>query len=191
MGESRSRRRIYDGFVYLYAADTSQGWAVHRMITTEQGLGLVERGNADVYEDEYGIYFQMRANFKLDEDMPEGEISKTYIHASESKMNAGLSGESRTIRLNEAMRMSQPLRPGGHRPPPEDDIEKAIEKVKQWPEPASRIDDGTNAAPLFGDRAPRVYPRIAPPLISRVPIHGNQKAVRPAGLFRARTPRIL
>jgi hypothetical protein len=43
---------------------------------------------------------------------------------------------------------------------PEDAIERAQEKVKQWPWPASRIDDG-RGEPVFGDRAVRVYPKPA------------------------------
>lgn len=83
--------------------------------------------------------------------------SAATITVTESRMNAGEFGESRTAGLPEKrvkrIADGKVCRIFG----PQDSIELAIEKVKLWPYPASRIDDGSGKA-VFGDKAVRVYP---------------------------------
>lgn len=70
------------------------------------------------------------------------------ISAREMQRIAGCEGESTTICLSEEEHFSVP----------EDMVERAIRKMQQQPYPASRIDDG-GGAPVYGDKAVRVYPK--------------------------------
>ena len=153
-------RRLEGGSLYLYPADDSRGWTHIRIIPFNEGLKKVAEGKFILHTDANGEpwYFQIRANNKTEEEIPGGIPSPTAITAHESMLNAGLFGCSATYDLNESQRMTRIAEHDSDKYlPPEDEIERAQEKVRQWPWPASRIDDGMGE-PVYGDRAVRVYP---------------------------------
>ena len=158
-GKTRAQARTSQGALNLYPADISNGWRVIRIVSFALGLEKVARGEWTLVNDEQGnpFYFQVKTNFKTDQDLPSG-ASSASITLGEVLRNAGLFGKSRTAGMTEDARLSRPRLPNGHAPAPEDAIERAQEKVKQWPFPASRVDDGSGT-PVFGDRACRVYPK--------------------------------
>ena len=81
------------------------------------------------------------------------------ITLKELERNAGLHGRSRTLGMPEWKRQQRSARFDADKIlDPEDAIERAVEKVRQWPYPASRVDEG-QVEPVFGDRAVRVYPK--------------------------------
>lgn len=159
-GKTRAQSRACDGAISLYPAETSLGWRVIGTTTRERGLEKLAGGEwREVFDEHHNFWgYQILANFKKDEDLPSG-ASSSSITVSECCLNAGLGGRSHTSGMPEEKRISRRSEEGKALPP-EDAIERAIEKIKQWPWPASRIDDGSGA-PIFGDRAVRVYPKPA------------------------------
>lgn len=162
MGLSHSQRRARSGdlSIDVYPADESRKWRAIRKVTPLYAWDKVSRGLWSELFDDFGNFYgvQILAIVKTDKDLPSGATATT-ITAADSKLCAGLSGPSRTLGLTEEGRITR-FHSVTCRPlPPEDRIERAIAKVNQWPMPASRIDNGTGA-PVFGDRAVRVYPRI-------------------------------
>jgi hypothetical protein len=155
------QRRTSDGALNLYPADDSRGWRVIRVVSFSDGLEKVASGDWMLVDDVNGNpwYFQLKANFTTDQDLPSG-ASSSSITESECKLNAGCGGKSRTMGMSEDRRLCR-RDIVSHALPPEDAVERAINKVKMWPHPASRIDDGTGIA-VYGDRAVRVYPRLYP-----------------------------
>ncbi|WP_420239243.1 hypothetical protein ACOBR2_06595 [Telmatobacter bradus] len=163
MGKTASQRRLENRSrcIDVYPADTTLGWRVVRQVRlTEAAQHLAAGAWREVY-DERGNFLgcQVLLSICTDQELPSG-ASSTSITLGEVMLNAGLGGRSRTLGRSEEWRLTRPKRPNGRRPAPEDAIERAIEKVKQWPWPASRVDDGSGA-PKFGDRAVRVYPKSA------------------------------
>jgi hypothetical protein len=162
MGKSSSQRRAEKGdrCINVYPPDTSLGWRVIRQVTPAKAAENLAAGRWREVYDEHGNFWgcQLLLSFKTDQDMQSGASSPS-ITVSECELNAGLRGSSHTAGLPEEKRISRHSQTGKALPP-EDAIERAIEKVKQWPWPASRIDDGTGIA-VFGDRAVRVYPKSA------------------------------
>lgn len=91
---------------------------------------------------------------------PESASSPCSLTARDSMRHAGCYGRSRTLGLTEKERAEQQPLPRKYRKPVvEDAIERSIRKVQQWPYPASRVDNG-RGAPVYGDRAVRVYPKV-------------------------------
>jgi hypothetical protein len=155
-GRTREERYIAAGDLPLYPVDASRGWRVIRYVNFAKGLERAAKGEWALRNDEQGNpwYFQIVASFKTDQDLPSGATSSS-ITSRECMLNAGviekrngviLGAKSRTMRMTEDERLSQPKRPNGRVPPPEDAIERAIAKVREWPLP-------------HGDRSVRVYPK--------------------------------
>lgn len=157
----RPTRRGHGGesLVYpLWTPNTDQrGWRVAREISFAQGEAKCVSGEWDRVRDDYGNLsgYSMRVSVKTDQDLPGGATS-TSITVREVLMSAGVFGKSRTMGMTEEQRITR--RDGRKFLPPEDAIERATAKVRQWPIPASRIDDGSSK-PVYGDRATRIYPR--------------------------------
>ncbi len=165
MGKSRYERRESMGATLnLYPPDTSQGWRIIGNTTVARAADKVARGLwAEVnYEDGSLAGYQILAAFKTDLELPTNGISPCTITESESDMNAGTKfkrGKSQTLGRPEWKRISRHAKYDDRKIlEPEDAIEKAVMKVRQWPFPASRLDDGSGDA-VFGDRAVRVYPK--------------------------------
>jgi hypothetical protein len=159
MGKTRAQRRVCDGEISLYPAETILGWRVVGTTTHAKAADKLTRGEWRVVEDEQHNFlgYQVLAAYKKDEDLPSG-ASSSSITVNEAQLNAGLHGRSRTTGMSEDERISRRSK-DGKALPPEDAIERAREKVMQWPFPASRIDDGTGK-PVFGDKAVRIYPKV-------------------------------
>jgi hypothetical protein len=161
MGKSSSQRRGERGEFYLFPADVTLGWRVIRMVSGAMGEEKLARGEwRDVYDEKGNhIGYQLLDTFHRDRSV----FSSSYrcsvtITLTEVLMNAGLFGRSRTKGMPEQKRLARHAKDDDQKIlPPEDAIERAIVKVKLWPFPASRIDDGTGE-PVYGDRAIRVYP---------------------------------
>jgi len=109
---------------------------------------MCAEGKLREVQDEHQNFlgYQLISNFKTDNDLPSG-VSSTSITVTECVLNAGLGGYSRTLGMGEEERISRKSREGKQLPP-EDAIERAIEKVKEWPL-------------MHGDRAVRCYPKPA------------------------------
>jgi hypothetical protein len=147
----------------VYPADESSGVRVIRQVSPAFAFEKVARGLWIELFDGYGSFIgvQVIAAVKSDQDLQSGASSLT-ITAKEVMINAGCRGRSRTIGMCEEQRINRRAdgpNDDGHALPPEDRIERVLAKVRQWPLPASRIDDG-RGKPVFGDRAIRVYPRM-------------------------------
>ena len=157
--EQESKRNIaIDRSIDVYSADTSQGWRIIRKVTAIYAFEKVVAGYWKEIFDHIGNFIgvQILAVVKSDEEIPSGATAAT-ITFIEIIRNAGLEGRSRTIGRDENFRITRENPKDGKPLPPEDNIERAIAKVKQWPFPASRIDNG-RGKPVFGDRAIRCYP---------------------------------
>jgi hypothetical protein len=155
------RASIVDRSIDVYVADQSRGWRVVRQVTPVFAYDKVSRGLWSEMFDSYGTFVgvQVIAAVKTDQDLLSGASSVT-ITANEVMINAGCRGRSRTIGMCEEQRINRRAdgpNGDGRALPPEDRIERVMAKVKQWPLPASRIDDG-RGKPVYGDRALRVYP---------------------------------
>jgi hypothetical protein len=142
----------------VFPADVSRGWRVVRQVTATHAFEKVTLGKWREVFDDGGNFLgcQVLATFRTDQDLPSG-ASSTSITWREAMLYAGLGGESRTIGMNEDQRITR-QNLVSRSLPPEDRIERVMAKVECWPYPASRIDDG-RGAPVFGDRAIRIYPR--------------------------------
>jgi hypothetical protein len=136
--------------INVYPPDTTLGWNVIRQIEPAEAAKMLSLGKADLVNDQFGNFWgiRIRAKFKTEEELV-SQPGPTSITAHESHLVAGLGGRSRTMNLREDEKLALQV--------PEDPVERAIRKVQQWPFPASRIDDGSGD-PVYGDRAPRVYP---------------------------------
>jgi hypothetical protein len=134
MSQSSATRRARDGAINLYPAETSLGWRVIRTTTATKAAEKLAAGEWREVYDEHGnlLGCQVLASFKKDDDLP-SQPSSTDISAWESKLNAGLSGRSRTAGLPEEKRISlfRKTKDGLVRIAPEDAIERAVEKVKE------------------------------------------------------------
>jgi hypothetical protein len=148
----------------LFAADTRFGWRVIRRVTFRLGEAKVTewkwREILDPFKTHIG--YQVISKIKPARDRRYRPLP-TAITAKDAKLISGLFGTSRTAGLSEDRRLTRHARYDEDKIlAPEDAIERAQEKVKQWPFPASRIDSGKrNSVPAFGDRATRVYPKPA------------------------------
>lgn len=158
----RPRVRAYTAARYdLYPPTTTLGWRVVRKVTAAEANDALERGLWREVCNERGEFagYQIKANFKSDEDLPSGS-SLCSIAVKEMELNAGTAfrrGKSRTAGLQEDERVALRNQQTNHALPPEDAVERATEKVRLWPYPASRVDNGKGDA-VFGDRAVRAYP---------------------------------
>jgi hypothetical protein len=160
MGKSRSERREASGILFnLYGPETALGFPVIGSTTTEQAAEKVACGSwrEVIYTDGGFAGYQIVAKAKV---VIRPRIDRALtITLSELQMNAGLFGRSHTKGMPEWKRLSRHARYDKEKIlAPEDAIERAIEKVKLWPYPASRVDDGSGE-PVFGDRAVRCYPK--------------------------------
>jgi hypothetical protein len=117
MSKTRDQRRAEKGdfLLYLYPDDVSNGWLAVRSVLLAKGMEMVAMGRWDVHVDAEGspFYFQIRskadqARSKIDLRRFSAGPSSTTITARESKINAGLYGESIT-----ALGRLGPQRPGG------------------------------------------------------------------------------
>ena len=132
MSITSATRRAHAGELPLYPADASRGWRVIRMSSFAAASDKLARGEWKVMNDEQGNpwYFQICTTFKTDQDLPSG-ASASSLTPRESMMSAGLYGRSRTVGMSEDERISR-RNLAGHPLPPEDAIERAIEKVKEF-----------------------------------------------------------
>lgn len=168
MGKSRSDRREASGEVTnLFAKGTLVGCRVLMRVSMELALEKEAQGKwRRVFYDGGALagfqpYAQARSQ-KPAASNPGGSLdgSPPTITLTEVQMNAGEFGASRTRGMPEWKRERRQRRIKEkycHVIAPEDAIERAIEKVRLWPYPASRVDDGSGEA-VFGDKAIRVYP---------------------------------
>lgn len=161
MGKSRSDRRASSGeLANLYATETTLGWRITNQVPMALGWEKValRKWRAVQYDDGSFAGFQPTVAPQPGKSIPVLAGSPPTITLTEVQMNAGLFGRSRTMGMPEWKREKRHARYDEKKIlAPEDAIERAIEKVKLWPYPASRIDDG-GGEPVYGDRAIRVYP---------------------------------
>lgn len=166
MSKSSAERRLARGDVAnLYAKGTLVGCRILRQVPMATALEKVALGKwrRVFYEDGSLAGFQpyaepqpakshsTAAGVSLDGSAP-------TITLTEVRMNAGEFGKSHTQGMPEWKRLKRHAKYDEKKIlAPEDAIERAIAKVKLWPYPASRVDDGSGE-PVYGDKAIRVYP---------------------------------
>jgi predicted alpha/beta hydrolase len=165
MGKSRAQRRTARGkIINLFFTNTTLGWRVASHVPVELAVEKIAlRQWREVFFEDGSLAgvqpLKPPEGKALSEVLIERLIAVT-ITLPEIKRNAGLYGRSHTIGMPEWKRLRRHARLDDQKIlPPEDAIERAIEKVKQWPYPASRIGTDEKGAPVFGDRAVRVYPK--------------------------------
>jgi len=160
MGKSRAARRTDSGELFnLYGPESALGFPVIGQVTAAQAA---ERVAVAQWREVFyltgelaGYQVLVKARVRV---MPELQPALT-ITLSEMQMNAGLFGRSHTKGMPEWKRLQRHAKYDKEKIlAPEDAIERAQEKVRLWPQPASRIDDGSGE-PIYGDRATRVYPK--------------------------------
>jgi len=158
---SQRRARGAARNLYLFAAGTTLGWrVVHMTSSTEAAENLAKRRWRQVYDEQGNLLgYQIMADKRSDTEIL-SKPTACSITMRVCQLNAGLGGRSRTLGMPEAKKLNRPAGSNGHIPVPDDAVERAIQKVRQWPHPASRIDDGTGVA-VYGDKAVRVYPKPA------------------------------
>lgn len=105
MSKTSADRRFAKGnLANLYSGNTTRGWVLVKQVPTTMGLKRVAQGKWRLLQFDDGSI----AGFQLKEG-PEPTISDgmvpgwspATITAKESKMNAGLYGPSRTLRIAE------------------------------------------------------------------------------------------
>lgn len=170
MGKSRFARREESGKLFnLYAANTSMGWRVIRQISGAYAAIKVASGEwrPVSYEQSGDLagYQEVPARFSPPVfsgpgvKIPGMRSVAATITLKEMQMNAGLFGRSRTLGRAEWKRKARHAKYDKDKVlAPEDAIERAVEKVRLWPYPASVIGVDERGAPVFGDKAVRVYP---------------------------------
>jgi len=170
-GKTMNQYRACTGEFELWPADDTRGWKpVRRGVSFAEGIDKVAQGKWILHEHQGQLwYFQLVPKPRLPQKQSR-RFSPTTITARESLLSA--SGGSATAKMdeNDPRRLRRyrkkddsisPISGMPFKPlAPEDAVERAQAKVRQWPHPASRIDDGTGV-PVFGDRAVRVYPKPA------------------------------
>lgn len=180
MPKTQSERRRLKGLtVNLFASDATLGWNVIRQVSAALALEQIARKKWREIWYESGELAGVQAlrpeqRKTLNQVLLERLIAVTITNP-ELRRNAGLYGRSSTIGMPEWRRLQragkrafvgEQLRPVILQP--EDAIERAQEKVRLWPFPASVMRNARGDAvtdekgePVFRDRAVRVYP--APP----------------------------
>lgn len=151
--------------VNLFSANTTFGWRVVRRVPVERACEqLALKKWREIWSEEVNGKREFLGVQPLSPEkswnrpIPALAGSPPTITLTEMRMNAGLFGRSRTMGMPEWKRLKRQAKYDEKKIlAPEDAIERAIEKVKLWPYPASRVDDGSGE-PVFGDRATRVYP---------------------------------
>ena len=134
MGRTRNQRRGSSGANYLlFAAENILGWRCIRHVTGAQGEEMLARGAWRDVNDTFNnhIGYQVVASYRSDLEMLSGRPSAASITVNECKLNAGLGGRSRTAGMNEEQRIGRHTRFGAVLPP-EDRIERAREKVREF-----------------------------------------------------------
>jgi hypothetical protein len=164
MPKTQSERRRLKGLtVNLFSTNTLLGWNVIRQVTAREALEKIalKKWREVWYEngDLAGVQPLKAEQHKTLGDALTERLIGVTITLNEVQRNAGLFGPSHTIGLPEWKRLKRHARFDDKQIlPPEDATERAIEKVRQWPYPASRIGMDDKGEPVFGDRAIRVYP---------------------------------
>jgi hypothetical protein len=163
MGKSRNQRRVERGvLIDVYPTNTALGWEPVRRVAVQYALEKVAAKQwREIWltnGDFAGVQpIRPEERKTLNQVLIERLIAVT-ITLPELKRNAGLYGRSHTLGMSEWKRLRRHARFDESKIlAPEDATERAIEKVRSWPYPASRIDDGSGE-PVFGDKAVRVYP---------------------------------
>ncbi len=150
MGKSRAQRREASGLIVnLFSGDTALGYHVVRQVPIEFAIEMValKQWREVLYQE--GDQVELLGVQPLKPKPAERKtlsqvlierLIATTITLPEVKRNAGLYGKSRTIGMPEWRRLQRHARFDESKIlPPEDAIERAIEKVKQWPYPANVI----------------------------------------------------
>lgn len=178
MPKSNSELRRLKGLtVNFFAANIALGYRVVRQVDAALAMEkLALKKWRDVWHVDgsfLGVMPAKPAEHKtLNQVLIERLIAVTITNG-ELRRNAGLYGRSRTAGLTEWQRARRrkwrkgvPLEDGGEGvwyrtdeiADPEDATERAVEKVRQWPFPASLRGADKEGNPIFGDKAVRVYP---------------------------------
>jgi hypothetical protein len=156
--------------VNVFSANTALGWKVIRQVPVEFALEQIAlcKWREIWYENGElaGVQSLKPVEKKTLHQVLTERLVAVTITLSEVRRNAGLYGRSHTIGMSEWKRLRRHARFDERKIlPPEDATERAIEKVRQWPYPASvkrdqhgdAVTDEKGQA-VFGDRAVRVYP---------------------------------
>jgi hypothetical protein len=136
MSKTSATRRASNGALNLYPADTTLGWRVIGLTTALRAAEKLARNEWREVYDEHGTHlgYQVIANFKTDQDLSSNP-SSCAVTVRESELYAGQCfrrGKSSTMGMPEDKRLSRPKGPNGRIPSPEDAVERAVEKVKEW-----------------------------------------------------------
>lgn len=154
--------------VNLFSANTALGWKVIRQVSVEFAIEKValKKWREIWYESVDGGERELAGVQPLAPE-PKKTLRQVLIERlvavtitfAEVQRNAGLYGRSHTIGMSEWQRLRRHARFDEKKIlAPEDATERAIEKVRLWPYPASVIGEDAKGQPIFGDKATRVYP---------------------------------
>ena len=165
MPRSQSERRRQHGVtVNLLSTNTALGWHVVRQVSAAYALEQIALRKWREIWCESGELFgvqPMRAVDRL--GLAQWQIERLLavtITNAELRRYVGLYGKSRTLGMPEWKRLKRHGRFDEEKIlAPEDAIERAIEKVRRWPFCANVIGHDEKGAPIWGDKAIRVYPR--------------------------------
>jgi predicted alpha/beta hydrolase len=170
MGKSRLQRRAESGLVVdLFCTDTTLGWRVKCRVPVETALEKValKKWREIWYEtgELAGVQPLAPEQKKTLHQILIERLVAVTITFSEVQRNAGLYGRSHTLGMSEWKRLKRHARFDESKIlAPEDATERAIEKVRLWPYPASVATCRGEAVtdeqgrPVFRDKAVRVYP---------------------------------
>lgn len=132
MARRRNDRRYASGSVPLYDGDTTLGWRVTRAIPVERGERMVAQGVARAVVDEFGRMLGYQWAKPRETVAPESAPSPVSLTARAMQANAGAMGESRTATMGERRKTERVHPRSGRRLPPEDYVERARNKVREW-----------------------------------------------------------
>lgn len=159
-GRTRAQRRDASGLVVdVFSTNTALGWTVIRQVPVAFALEMIALKQwREIWYDNgelAGVQPLRPEDRKTLSQVLIERLAAVTITNPELRRNAGLYGRSSTIGMQEWKRLQRAGKRvfvgENFRPvilEPEDAIERAIEKVRLWPYPAS----------VGGDKAVRVYP---------------------------------
>jgi hypothetical protein len=143
--------------LYLYSADTGEGWRQIKIVSFVYGEERVAKGE---WSHVYDPLTHRLAGYQPVERRFDSTDSSDASHAAllqpEMKANAGLMGRSRTAGMREMDRVGR-VHPKSHRLLPEEDFIERVQVLVSEIYPQSANFAKVNGR--SGDRAQRAYPK--------------------------------
>jgi hypothetical protein len=131
---SPSSQRWRDNQFFLFDGNIALGWRVTRRVSHQDGERMVATGHARPVNDHNGVHigYQMQQPAPVKNGVP-AKPTPALLSAKEMDLIAGQAfagGQSRTFGRSEVMRLTRTNPWTGKLLPPEDEVERALAKLR-------------------------------------------------------------